>query len=167
MLFENTVFQTGAVSFEIDWLFSTYRNEWFNKEEIPISCTVCKSDRIFSTVKSLISWFSSIFLLKKLFATTFRWWIFEKCSQNLSFFFTFRDFCPQPVTRTVTCKVKNGTETFTKMVPRLCKRNWPSSQASSSSSSSTSSVSGVPQHVNCGMEPRWTPFSFYHFSYTL
>ncbi|XP_059352725.1 collagen alpha-1(V) chain-like isoform X2 [Daphnia carinata] len=61
------------------------------------------------------------------------------------------DFCPQPVTRTVSCKVKNGTETYTKMVPRLCKRNWPPSQQGSSSSQSSN---GTPQHVNCGMEPR-------------
>lgn len=47
----------------------------------------------------------------------------------------FIDFCRQPVTRTVSCKVRNGPEAFTKMVPRPCNRRWPNNN-----------------EVNCGME---------------
>jgi len=58
-------------------------------------------------------------------------------------FATFRSFCSQPVTKKVSCRVKNGTETYTKMVPRLCKRNW------------SSTPGGNPAPVNCGTEPRY------------
>ena len=46
------------------------------------------------------------------------------------------------VTRTVSCKVKNGTETYTKMVPRLCKSRWPGTNGATKSP------------TNCGMEPK-------------
>ena len=49
------------------------------------------------------------------------------------------DYCPLHITRTVSCKVKNGTETYTKMVPRPCARRWPAN---------------TNNQVNCGMEPR-------------
>jgi len=55
----------------------------------------------------------------------------------------YGSFCSSPVTKKVSCRVKNGTETYTKMVPRLCTRKW---------SSSTQGGNSAP--VNCGTEAR-------------